>query len=294
MPPVPRIDDELNRSTGRVFASEQKQNADRLVQAATVLASDFAFREAIATGAGATVESALENHGACQGSGRTVSSIYRAWWFNDTLRVGAPPRPFEYQALIAQARSVGQAAAIQMLDQRVLQLVAVPVQAPLTIGWIVIGFSVDQPLATELRTLTGLQVSFGIEQDGQWNVSPQPSSGAGSDFGIAPAPPYTLALVTRVLAMPEQHQLRVVPLGESGTPAHVAVLQRPIDDAMGSFRNLSAKLVVLGLFSLALSITGSVLICCRRHHQTDRCTAGDGQTHTPRRLLHTDRNPSRR
>ena len=38
-------------------------------------------------------------------------------------------------------------AAIETLDQRVLQLVAVPVQAPLSIGWIVIGFPVDQPLA---------------------------------------------------------------------------------------------------------------------------------------------------
>jgi diguanylate cyclase (GGDEF)-like protein len=73
-------------------------------------------------------------------------------------------------------------------------------------------------------------------------------------------PAYAQALNTRVLAMPQQHQLRVVPLGQSDSQHFVAVLQRPIDDAMGSFRMLSAKLVALGLFSLALSITGSVLI----------------------------------
>ena len=254
-----KIDDELAVGE-RVFASEQKQNADRLAQAATVLASDFAFREAIATGDGATVESALQNHGARVKAAVVLFVNLQGMVVDDTLRLGAAPRRFEYQPLIAQARSVGQAAAIEMLDQRVLQLVAVPVQAPLTIGWIVIGFSVDQPLATELRTLTGLQVSFGIEQDGQWNILASTLGPEQSLVLAARLPPYSQALSTRVLAMPQQHQLRVVPLGESGTQHIVAVLQRPIDDAMGSFRNLSAKLVALGLFSLALSISGSVLI----------------------------------
>jgi len=254
-----KIDDELAVGE-RVFASEQKQNADRLAQAATVLASDFAFREAIATGDEATVDSALENHGARVKAAVVLFVNLQGMVVDDTLRRGAPPRRFEFQPLIAQARSAGQAAAIEMLDQRVLQLVAVPVQAPLTIGWIVIGFSVDQPLATELRTLTGLQVSFGIEQNGRWNILASTLGPEQSLQLAARLPSYNQALKTRVLAMPEQHQLHVVPLGESGSQHIVAVLQRPIDDAMGSFRMLSAKLVVLGLFSLALSISGSVLI----------------------------------
>jgi diguanylate cyclase (GGDEF)-like protein len=40
----------------------------------------------------------------------------------------------------------------------------------------------------------------------------------------------------------------------------VAVLQRPINDAMGSFRALSAKLAALGILSLLLLIGGSILI----------------------------------
>jgi diguanylate cyclase (GGDEF)-like protein len=54
--------------------------------------------------------------------------------------------------------------------------------------------------------------------------------------------------------------LRVVPIGESGEQHFVAVLQRPINDAMGSFRALSAKLVAMGLLSLLLLIGGSILI----------------------------------
>ncbi len=254
-----KINDELAVGE-KVFASELKQNANQLAQAATVLASDFAFREAIATGDGATVESALENHGERVKAAVVLFVDLQGMAVNDTLRVGAPARPFEFQELIAQARNGGQATAIETLDDRVLQLVAVPVQAPLTIGWVVMGFSIDQALAADLRNLTGLQVSFATERQGHWNIQASTLAGEASQQLAARLPSFRQALMTRVLSMPQQHQLRVVPLGQNGAEHFVAVLQRPIDDAMGSFRMLSTKLAALGLFSLALSITGSVLI----------------------------------
>ena len=254
-----KIDDELVVGQ-KVFASELKENADRLAQAASVLASDFAFREAIATGDSATMESALENHGARVKAAAVLFVNLQGIVLDDTLRGTAEPRRFELQSLIERAKSAGQATSIAMIDDRVLQLVAVPVQAPLTIGWIVIGFPVDQMLAAGLRKLTGLQVSFVTEQDGRWNLL---ASTLGPDLSqslLRVLPPYAQARDTRILAMPEQQQLRVVPLGESGSKHFVAVLQRPINDAMGSFRDLSAKLIALGLFSLLLSIAGSIVI----------------------------------
>ncbi|HEV7984851.1 MAG TPA: EAL domain-containing protein [Steroidobacteraceae bacterium] len=254
-----KIDDELVVGE-KVFASELKQNADRLAQAASVLASDFAFREAIATGDSATMESALENHGARVKAAVVLFVDLQGMVLDDTIRGTVEPRRFELQSLIDRAKSAGQATSIAMIDERVLQLVAVPVQAPITIGWIVIGFPVDQILATDLRNLTGLQVSFVTEQDGRWNLLASTLSPELSQSLLEVLPPYAQARNTRILAMPEQHQLRVVPLGESGSNHFVAVLQRPINDAMGSFRDLSTQLIALGLFSLLLSIAGSVVI----------------------------------
>ena len=254
-----KIDDELQVGE-KVFASELKENADRLAQAASVLASDFAFREAIATGDSATMESALENHGARVKAAAVLFVNLQGIVVDDTIRRTAEPRRFELGALIDRAKSAGQATAIGLIDDRVLQLVAVPVQAPLTIGWIVIGFPVDQALAAELRNLTGLQVSFVTEQDGRWTLLASTLASDLSPVLLRELPPFAQARSTRMLAMPEQHQLRVVPLGESGPRHFVAVLQRPINDAMGSFRSLSAKLIALGLFSLLLSIGGSIVI----------------------------------
>ncbi len=254
-----KIDDELTVGE-RVFASELNQNADRLAQAATVLASDFAFREAIATGDRATMDSALENHGARVKAAVVLFVNLQGVVVDDTLRRSAQARRFEFPELIERAKNAGRATAIELLDEQVLQLVAVPVQAPLTIGWIVIGFPVDQLLAKELRNITGLQVSFVTEDKGRWNIQ---ASTLDQDLSRTLAmrlPPYAKALTTRILDMPEQHQLRVVPIGESGDQHFAAVLQRPIKDAMGSFRALSAKLVALGVLGLLLLIGGSILI----------------------------------
>src|SRR6185312_16691072 len=57
------IDEEL--ATGeRIFQRSLEHNRARLTQSAMVLASDFAFRQAIATSDERTIESALRNHGA--------------------------------------------------------------------------------------------------------------------------------------------------------------------------------------------------------------------------------------
>ncbi|MFI4868806.1 MAG: hypothetical protein ACHQDD_05575 [Steroidobacterales bacterium] len=55
-----KIEDELSVGQ-KVFARVLRQNAEREAQAASASASDFAFREAVATGDVATLASALDN-----------------------------------------------------------------------------------------------------------------------------------------------------------------------------------------------------------------------------------------
>src|SRR5580698_2458525 len=144
-----KIEDEFGVAE-KVFGRLLRQNAERQAQAASMLASDFAFREAVATGDGATLASALENHGA-RIKARAVQFIdLSGRVIADTLQPGAAPRRFELESLIAQARADGNATTVDMLDQRAFQLVAVPVRAPLTIGWIVVGFPIDGALASDL------------------------------------------------------------------------------------------------------------------------------------------------
>ena len=65
----------------------------------------------------------------------------------DTLQPPqASARSFEYPALLEHGDTAA-SASMEVLDGRAFQLVAVPVLAPLPIGWVVMGFAVDDALA---------------------------------------------------------------------------------------------------------------------------------------------------
>src|SRR6185312_9951252 len=130
------IDEEL--ATGeRIFQRSLDHNRARLVKSATVLAADFGFRAAIATNDAQTVESALRNHGARIHADlmQLVGPDNRV--VADTLHGTASPERID------RAERAGEASAIALIDGRPHQLVVVPVNAPLPIAWVAIGFVID-------------------------------------------------------------------------------------------------------------------------------------------------------
>ncbi len=255
-----KIEDELGVGQ-KVFARVLRQNAEREAQAAGASASDFAFREAAATGDVATLASALDNQRARIKAQAVLYVDLAGNVIADTMHPGAPSRRFEFEQLIAQARIDGEASAIGLLENHAFQLIAVPVRAPLTIGWIVDCYPVDAALAADLRQLTGLDVSFAVEHEGRWELLATTLSAAAASGLSEQLPPYLAALDTRLLQMSQgEQQVRFVSLGEGASEHIVAVLQRPIADAMARFQALRTTLIALGILSLALSIAGSVMI----------------------------------
>jgi len=255
-----KIEDELGVGQ-KVFARVLRQNAEREAQAAGASASDFAFREAAATGDVATLASALDNQRARIKAQAVLYVDLAGNVIADTMHPGVPPRRFEFEQLITQARADGEATAIGLLQQHAFQLIAVPVRAPLTIGWIIDCYPVDAALAADLRQLTGLDVSFAVERDGRWELLATTLSPLAAGALSEQLPPYLKALDTRLLQMSQgEQQVRFVSLGEAAGEHIVAVLQRPIADAMARFQALRTTLIALGILSLALSIAGSVMI----------------------------------
>jgi diguanylate cyclase (GGDEF)-like protein len=255
-----KIEDELGVGQ-KVFARVLRQNAEREAQAGGASASDFAFREALATGDIATIASALENQRARIKAQAVLYVDLNGDVIADTMRPGVASRHFELGQLITQARLDGDATAIGMLNQHAFQLIAVPVRAPVTIGWIVDCYPVDGALAADLRQLTGLDVSFAVEGAGRWSLVATTLAPVTANALVGQLPPYVEALDTRLLqTMQGEQQVRFVALGDNAGEHIVAVLQRPIADAMARFQALRTTLVALGILSLALSIAGSVII----------------------------------
>lgn len=245
----------------QVFAQMLAQKATQQARAAGILAAGFAFREAVSVGNPATVESALVNYGDRIGARALLYVNLQGQVVADTLRPSAPSHPFQLPALIHEASLRGQAVAVDALDGRALQLIAVPVRAPLTIGWIIVCFPIDDAFAGELRKLTGLEVSFAVKRGTHWSLVASTLPARDSKALPDRLEHGGRSLETKMLQMPGGQELtRLLPLGGSGSDRIVAVLSQPIAPALASFRALRATLVGLGFFSLVISVLGSVLI----------------------------------
>lgn len=153
-------DAQADLKTGdRVFARLLDERASQLTQAARVLAADYGFREALLSQDRETIESALANHG-----GRIRADVMLLLALDESIVASSsfnPGRtPERLRQLIEGARSGAHSGGFAVVSGMLYQLVVVPVMAPVPVGWVVMGFSVDKSLANDLKGVTGLEVSF--------------------------------------------------------------------------------------------------------------------------------------
>lgn len=257
-----KIEEELTVGE-RIFARLLEQNRDRLAQAARVMAADYALREAIASNDSASVVSALRNHGDRIDANVTMLVSLDGTVVADTFATGLPPHQFEFPALIERAAKNGSASSIELMNGHAYQLAIVPVLAPLPSAWIVVGFIVDDGLAAELRQLTTLEVSFlgssGLA-GGNWHALASTLDRRTAELTAAlPGLPEATS-VRHIGSGDEEQQIRVIPLDHFGENILIAVLQRPVTEAVAAFDNLRRTLIGLGIVSLLLSIVGSFAI----------------------------------
>ena len=251
----------------RVFGRLMAQNADKLALGARVLSADFGFRAAVASDDRETIASALANHGKRIGatltffyaSDRTLKSsgenTASGGWEIDGKRV---------ESLIGEADRDGWAAGPALVQQHLYQLVVVPVRAPVVIGWVVMGFAVDDSLTADMRALSRLDASFLLRA----------SDGGAQVLATSLAPGAAAALAaTRTLPAPgapfglaidgHDYGALLMPLLVSDKREVMIVLQRSIGEAIAPFNRLQLTLLILTLGGLLVSVIGSVLTARR-------------------------------
>lgn len=157
-----RAESERQLTAGaRNFAHLIDRDRRRQELAATVLAGDFGFREAIATQDRSTVLSVLRNHGSRIGARIMMVVSLDGDVIADTQRPEVAHRPFRFAAVLDTARQDGQASSVvQMQDGHLYQIVMVPILAPVRIAWVVIGFPLEDAWAEEFAQVSGLDVSL--------------------------------------------------------------------------------------------------------------------------------------
>ncbi len=148
------------QATMTAFDQIWQMNAAHMEANGTVLAADFGFREAVASEDIDTIGSAVSNAQA------RLDGLKAGVAFPDGRFIDAEGRETQlpeavYLALIEQ----GQASGVVEFEGKYYQSVAVPVMAPMLVGWAFYWSELDEVRMSELVKLSAIQVTAKIQQD---------------------------------------------------------------------------------------------------------------------------------
>lgn len=223
-----------------VFTRVLDTNRRQLTQAAQAVASDYGFREAVATRDTDTVVSALENSGARIGAnvvvlvslqGRVLAASGTA------LKIGSE---FTASRVLRASAAPENVATIMVDGGHVYQVVMVAVRSPLPVAWIAMGFELGSAAARELADITGLGVTLNVGPPGHLTE-------AVSTLSHAQRRPADL--LERRLQLSTEHSAPVV-----------AILSRSLSEARAPFERLTNVLYLVALASLAASALAAYLL----------------------------------
>jgi diguanylate cyclase (GGDEF)-like protein len=215
----------------RVVADFMQSHKAQLELTVNVLAADFAFRAAVASLDLPTVTSVLRNHAGRIGADQSMLVDVEGNVVASTPRdVALPAHVWE------QLRGTPGTLVALEDDTALYQVVLTPVRAPDLIGWVVMGFRIDDALAVQLRNLIGMDVSF-VPADGgdAFASSSMPN-------GRAPLDEDGAAYFTHAEALP------------AVGPVPSLVLQLSRADALAGYDALSSSMLALGAIAVFLAV----------------------------------------
>lgn len=258
-----QIEAELGASA-RVFEALMERREVELAQAASLVSGDFAFKTAFSLRHQPTMVTALRNLRNRVGADEAALLDPERNLLAADPEVTVASERVTFGNLIDRAERTPSitASGVDFVGDRPYLLVTVPLMAPVPVAWISLGFDLNDALAAELKELTGAEVSIGRIEGGQFVVyastlppnwraelSQQPARGS-----------WTRGSISDVTIGGEPYVTLLSPLGEFiGSPLEV-VLQRPLNEAMASYRQLRLFLGLLTAAGLLISAIGAGLI----------------------------------
>jgi diguanylate cyclase (GGDEF)-like protein len=236
-----------------------EQNADKLRHGSALLAADYGFRSALNSGDEETIQSVLENHGGRIGAAVTALlgtdlalrsvNITNASMdeFTATLREVVPPLTADPQG-----------SRVAVMNGVPHQFVMVPLRAPVVIGWVLMGFPINQTLAEEMRQLLSVNVALLVT-----------GTGGTLQIPVTTLRPETLATLKKqgavsgeLLTSEGTLLVRSTRIESAGDEVKVLLL-RSVDEVVAPYRQLQILLAIITVAGVLLFAAGTGLMAQR-------------------------------
>jgi diguanylate cyclase len=277
------VNDELVLAE-RVFNRLLEQNAQKLAQSARLLAADTGFKSAIADNDKGTIESALDNQRSrVDASLALLVSADRSVKAATTRDVTPALQALVLQ-MVALAEQGGNPVRNTLVGNVPSQIVVVPVRAPITIGWVVMAFPINQKLASDAQLLSSSYVTVvtqGLQSQLQAVVSTFSPAEADSVVNQLRTIPTSAikrggaAAVFDVQLGATKYRARMLDIARGSSDANGAdaapgseqtasvVLLRSVSEAVAPYDQLQLWLLLLTLLGIALAFAGSIFTAKR-------------------------------
>lgn len=249
----------------KVFVSLLEQNGQSLSLGARILASDYGFRQAIASNDYETILSALSNHQSRIGADIAIFYSLNSEKLTISGNLSNEEAKRKVDQLIS-GDSSNSASAFTIFKNQPYQLVAVPIKAPVTIGWIVMGFEINNALTQQLNKLSNLEVTFISKSKGSTWASTASTLSMVNARQLVALSPITIAPDTHngeIEIADTAYGTRYVKIFEDNGQMLYAVLQRSINEATAPYRTLQLNLLILTILG-ALVFTASIFYISKR------------------------------
>ncbi|AJP50744.1 putative bifunctional diguanylate cyclase/phosphodiesterase [Pseudomonas simiae] len=229
------------------------------------LTADLPFKHAVAEGKTGPVLAALRRHGTGIRSSEVFVLGLDGKVMVSTLPIFVRGQSFPYDDALRHARRTGLQMLIVALDGRPYLLVQREVIDDLPIARVVMGFPMDKLFASELRSMSNLEVSFlSVQNDTPGPLfSTQPQAYQAGTLSLLreghvdPEPKIHMFYGQRVLSL-------VLPLANTGNGDEVRVLlQSPLDHALESFAPLDRQFLGIALAVLLVSLAAALFLARR-------------------------------
>ncbi len=242
------------QSSGAVYDRLWQQRSHELQSAAQLLARDFGFREAVASGDQATMRSALGNSAA-------RLKVRSAFIIGADGKVTGtdPTLPLSQAGPLWDALDEGRMTGVSVLGGKPRQLVAAPIMAPNLVGWVVFSSDLDRREMRGLEQLSAIPLHAAVltHADGHWYEAAGSMGSVGADSAqlalshVGSAASFQMTVGERAsitLAKP-------LPTLVEGERA-ILLLAYPKSEALADARKLQlalAAMTLLGLLLVALA-----------------------------------------
>ena len=249
-----------------------------LFQHARLLSADYGFKPAFYSNDHETILSAMNNHLDRLEEAEIMLLVdLDGNIIANTNRPEQKSVPVLWPNLIEAATldDYGEATEIVLIDNQPFQIIVVPYLSPDIDAWILLGFSIDQKVADDLKQMVDSEISFLVlQKEDQWRLTHTTlDKNVAESLNKLVQQPQALLNSSQILLL-DQHEYVSLYTPVTRSNRLIAVLQRSLDKALAPYVELKKTLQFFFIAALFLSLLGAIFIARRVTKPVEQLTEG--------------------